>query len=440
MTSIDSERIEAQGIDSQRIDSQRVEAPVSDRPAAQPAGLRVRPLSEADLDDILDLDSSAFGQDPPRDFLDDLVVPYLELDRYVGVRDPLAHQELVASAAILSKKMTFPGGALHPVAGVTWVAVRPGWRRRGLLRSMITEQLHGLHATGAEPVAILTASEAALYGRYGYGQAIGQARLELLHGASLRPGTATEAVVETRPERARPLARALYERVAPTAPGHLSRTDAVWNLRTSDHAELRDGASRRRWALHPDGYVCYRVKAGWTQHGPNSQLVLDEICAATPLARASLWQYLMSMDLVRTVNYRAGWVDDPLRDLLLDPRRMQLTVSDHVWLRIVDLDRTIGLRSYSAPFRAVVELTDVLCPWNAGTWVLDLTGSGGSAARSTDRPQLRLDIVDLGAAFLGGTPFARLAAAGRVTGDPATVRALDAALATALAPWCPEGF
>jgi predicted acetyltransferase len=167
---------------------------------------------------------------------------------------------------------------------------------------------------------------------------------------------------------------------------------------------------------------------------------LDEICAATPLARASLWQYLMSMDLVRTVNYRAGWVDDPLRDLLLDPRRMQLTVSDHVWLRIVDLDRAIGLRSYSAPFRAVVELTDALCPWNAGSWALDLTGSGGTAACSTATPQVRLDIVDLGAAFLGGTPLARLAAAGRVTGDPATVRALDAALTTALAPWCPEGF
>ena len=122
-------------IDSQGIDSQR-----SDLPAAGASDLRVRPLSGADLDDILDLDSSAFGQDPPRDFLDDLVVPYLELDRYIGVRDPLAHQELVASAAILSKTMTFPGGAVQPVAGVTWVAVRPGWRRRGLLRSMITEQ------------------------------------------------------------------------------------------------------------------------------------------------------------------------------------------------------------------------------------------------------------------------------------------------------------
>jgi predicted acetyltransferase len=410
-------------------------------PSDHPAGdLRVRPLSRADLDDILDLDSAAFGQDPPRDFLDDLVVPHLELDRYIGVRDPQAHDELVASAAILSKRLTFPGGGVHPVAGVTWVAVRPGWRRRGLLRSMITEQLHGLHATGGEPVAILTASEAALYGRYGYGQAICQARLELLHGASLRPGTPTDAVLETRAERARPLARALYERVAPTVTGHLSRTDAVWNLRTSDHAALRDGASRRRWALHPDGYACYRIKAGWAHHGPNSQLVLDEICAATALARASLWHYLMSMDLVRTVSYRTGWVDDPLRDLLQDPRRMQLTVADHVWLRIVDLDRAIGLRSYSAPFRATVEFTDALCPWNAGTWALDLSTSGGTVARSADAPQIRLDIVDLGAAFLGGTPVARLAAAGRVTGDPAAMREFGAALATPLAPWCPEGF
>jgi len=148
----------------------------------------------------------------------------------------------------------------------------------------------------------------------------------------------------------------------------------------------------------------------------------------------------MSMDLVRTVSYRAGWVDDPLRDLLQDPRRMQLTVADHVWLRIVDLDRAIGLRSYSAPFRATVEFTDALCPWNAGTWALDLSTSGGTVARSADAPQIRLDIVDLGAAFLGGTPVARLAAAGRVTGDPAAMREFGAALATPLAPWCPEGF
>ncbi len=402
--------------------------------------LTVRPLSDSDVDDMLDLDSSAFGVDPPRDFLDDLVLPHLELDRFIGARDPLAHDELVAAAAILSKRMTFPGTVVHPVAGVTFVAVRPGWRRRGLLRAMMTHQLHGLHETGAEPVAILTTSEGALYGRFGYGQAIGQARLELLHGAALRPGTPTEAVVETRAERARPLARALYERVAPTIPGHLARPDAIWKLRTSDHAELRNGASHRRWAMHPDGYACYRIKPDWAHHGPNSELVLDEICAATPVARASLWQYLMTMDLVRTVAYRHSWVDDPLRDLLIDPRRMRLTLADHVWLRIVDLDRAIGLRAFSAPFRAVIEITDSFCPWNDGTWVLDLTASGGRATRSAGAAQVRLDIADLGGAFLGGTPVARLSSAGRIEGDPASIRALGETLATPIAPWCPEGF
>jgi hypothetical protein len=51
-----------------------------------------------------------------------------------------------------------------------------------------------------------------------------------------------------------------------------------------------------------------------------------------------------------------------------------------------------------------------------------------------------LDIADLGAAFLGGTRIARLAAAGRVAGSPDAISALDSALATSLHPWTPEGF
>jgi len=107
--------------------------------------LTVRALTADDLTDILELDSTAFGQDVPDDFLHEMMVPELELDRFVGARDPDAGNRLVASACILSKQLTFPGGSVHPVAGVSWVAVRPGWRRRGLLRDMMTAQLHDLH-------------------------------------------------------------------------------------------------------------------------------------------------------------------------------------------------------------------------------------------------------------------------------------------------------
>jgi hypothetical protein len=60
--------------------------------------LPVRPLSADDLDEILDLDAAAFGADPPRDFVDEVFVPILELDRIVGARDPAAENELVAAA------------------------------------------------------------------------------------------------------------------------------------------------------------------------------------------------------------------------------------------------------------------------------------------------------------------------------------------------------
>ncbi len=402
--------------------------------------LTVVALTADDLPDILNIDASAFGQDPPEDFMDELVVPWLELDRFVGVRDAAAGGELVASGCILSKSMTFPGGGIRPVAGVSWVGVRPGWRRRGLLRGLMTAQLHGLHDTAAEPIAILTASEGSLYGRFGYGQAIPRSRFSIAHGAAFRRGVSVDPVLEIRTEDAPAIVKPLYARVAATRTGYLARPDELWRMRFSDHQELRDGASKRRFAVHPDGYVSYRLKGDWGDRGPNYTLLLDEICAATPSALASLWRFLLDLDLTREITYNMGWVDDPLLALLEDPRSVIDTIRDHVWLRLVDLDRAIGLRSYSAPASLVVEVADSFCPWNQGRWLFDLDLAGGTVQRTDAPAQVALDIRDLGACFLGGTPLGRLVTAGLVTGDQDALLTLGAALATPVAPWCPEGF
>ena len=401
--------------------------------------LTVRALTADDLTDILELDSTAFGQDVPDDFLHEMIVPELEPDRFVGARDPDAGNRLVASACILSKQLTFPGGSVHPVAGVSWVAVRPGWRRRGLLRGMMTAQLHELHV-GGEPVAILTASEAALYGRFGYGQAIDRLGLRLSHGAAFRPDVPVETVIDAHPDQAHELVRGIYERVAPTRPGNLARPDAIWALRFSDHEVVRRGASKKHFGLHPDGYVAYRIKPEWSERGANFALQIDEICAATPVAFASLWRFLLDLDLTREISYGNGWVDDPIQDLLLDPRSMTVSRRDHVWLRLVDLDRAVGLRSFGAPATVVVEITDSFCPWNQGTWAFELGADGSEVTRTDAEAQVRLDIRELGAVLMGGIPLGRMVTAGRVTGEPAALRALGTALGTPVAPWCPEGF
>ena len=407
-------------------------------PPAPP--LTVTDLSKDDLPDILELDATAFGQDVEPAALNELIVPELELDRFVGARDPGTDNRLVAAACILSKRLTFPGGFVHPAAGVSWVAVRPGWRRRGLLRELMTKQLHDLHRDEAEPIAILTASEGGLYGRFGYGQAIDKAKFRVAHGAQFRPGVPFDNVIDVHADQARERVRRIYEQVAPTRPGNLSRPDAVWNLRFTDHELFRRGASKRRFGLHPDGYVVYRVRPDWVDRGPNYALQVDEICAATPTAFASLWRFLLDLDLTREVSYDAGWLDDPLQEFLLDPRSLSVSRHDHIWLRIVDLDRSIGLRAYSAPASVVIEVTDSFCPWNQGTWSLELAADGGRVEPTGAAPQVRLDIRDLAACLLGGRSLGRLVTAGRVTGEPAALRELAAALSTEVLPWCPEGF
>ena len=64
------------------------------------------------------------------------------------------------------------------MAGVTAVGVRPTHRRRGLLTRLMRAQLEALR-DGGEAIAGLWASEARIYGRFGYGLATRVAQLEV---------------------------------------------------------------------------------------------------------------------------------------------------------------------------------------------------------------------------------------------------------------------
>src|SRR6185503_18593563 len=84
--------------------------------------------------------------------------------------------EPVALTGAYRFDLSIPGGEL-PCAGVTWVGVIPTHRRRGILRDLMRRELEDVHSWG-EPIAALWASEAAIYGRFGYGHAApnGQAK------------------------------------------------------------------------------------------------------------------------------------------------------------------------------------------------------------------------------------------------------------------------
>jgi len=203
---------------------------------------------------------------------------------------------------------------------------------------------------------------------------------------------------------------------------------------------MRQGRSGRRWASHGDGVAGYRVRPAWVDRDGQSTVVVTDLIAATPLAHASLWRFLLDLDLTDRVEYPLGWTDDPVQDLLADRRSLTLTPHDHVWLRIVDLDRAVSLRGYATTATVDVEVVDDFCPWNAGTWRLELSPDGGRAIRTARPAEVRLHGRDLAACLLGGTPLARLVAGGLVTGSVDAGHRLGLAVSPPAAPWCPEGF
>ena len=116
-------------------------------------------------------------------------------------------------AAAYTRSLTIPGGAV-PAAHVTMVSVGATHRRRGLLTRMITN-LHETAGALGEPVAVLWASEARIYQRYGYGLA---SRVLTVDGRTTE-FSLLDPVPATRSDRCRRRPPPRYSARSTTSPG-----------------------------------------------------------------------------------------------------------------------------------------------------------------------------------------------------------------------------
>jgi predicted acetyltransferase len=356
-------------------------------------------------------------------------------------------ESIVGTAADVGLTLTVPGGELV-AAGVTLVGVLPTHRRRGILNQLMRAGHDAIAARG-EPVAILWASEESIYGRYGYGLATVRTSLEAdrdrMRFRGDPPAVGTVRLVE-EDEAARVLPP-IYERARRQTPGMFARSEAWWrNYRLPDPEHHRGGAGPRYFAVLAidgvdEGYARYRVKDEWREGVSASELRVIEAIATSPLAERELWRYLFGVDLVHKILSWHVPPDHPLFLLVTEPRRLRLRASDGLWLRVVDVERALAGRSYLGDGAVTFELTDAFLPANAGVWRLEAAGGAGRVSRADSKPELRLDVADLGSAYLGGFTFTQLARAGRVEElAPGAVERADDLFRTHVAPWCPEIF
>jgi predicted acetyltransferase len=422
----------------------------------------MRSVTREEFDAFRYVDDHAFHEGTRTPERTAISVRLFEPERSLAAFDPAAESfaggrpaeagDIVGTAGAFSFQMTVPG-AMIPVAGVTFVAVLPTFRRRGVARALMTRQLSDIAARGQEAVAALWASEAPLYGRYGYGQAtcIASFKVGRGEGALTVPADPSISLRLVSPADAVPDLAKVYDSVLATQPGFFARGDAWWDRRVSDIEAERGGWGPLRCVLAADsagprGYALYSARQGWdaAEYLPDSAISIRELIARDPLASAALWRDLLSRDLVTEITAANRPADDPLLYQLADPRRARPQISDGIWVRIVDVPRALRSRAYSCPVDVVLEVTDALLPANEGRWRLRATGDPRddvTCSRTDDPADVALDVRELGAAYLGGTRLGALAAAGLVTERrDGTLALLSAAMSWDPSPWCPAIF
>ncbi len=402
--------------------------------------LTVRPITESEVGTFRRRMSRGFGADL-KDEDNSRFLQAIDLKRTIAAFDG---NDLIGTCAAFTFDVTVPGGAL-PMGGTTMITVQATHRRRGVLRAMMRAHLDEVRDRG-EPLSGLWASETSIYGRFGYGLAAEGYVTRLSANTIQFIGDPPEgAVTLVESDDAKAFLPQVYERVRPTRPGMMTRSDARWKTEFFyDSEHHREGRTAKRFAIFhgatgPEGYAIYRQKEKWEDF-PDGEVYVLELIAATPESHEGLWRFLSSIDLFPNVRYWNAPVDDELPWRVTEPRRIQRTIGDSLWVRLMDIPKALAGRSYREAGRLVLEVRDPFLPHNDGTYELEASPRSASCRRCDREPDLELDVDVLAAIYLGGHRITTLSRAGLVRGT-------DDALATASrlfpwdpAPWCPENF
>lgn len=336
-------------------------------------------------------------------------------------------------------------GAAVPVAAVTTVSTLPIYRRRGHLRAIMDADFRSLHETEGPAIAVLYASLAAIYQRFGYGVVSTHYayRAEPRYLAFAHAGVVRGGLREVSRQDSG-LLNELLKRFRAPRTGDLHRSRAVWEIGAL--AEPPAGHTLTLLVYEEDGeplgYVIYTTGPGsYDPPGPRLVLSIRDLVWLTPSAYRAVWEHLLRFDLVREVVWPVVPADDPLPHLALEPRMLQATARDGILARIVDVERALPSRPYGGAGTLTFEVMDEMCPWNAGRWQLDTSGTETAVRRTAAEPQLTLPVHTLAMLLFGQLSATDAARMGRLDAhEPGALPTWDALMRTQYRPFCGDHF
>ena len=371
----------------------------------------------------------------------------------------------VATFCSWDSELTVCPGVGIPAWLISEVTVRPTHARRGLLRRLMTDDLTEAHERGF-PVAALTASEATIYGRFGFGAGTFNTEITVDAHTRLQLKAPTVGTVEMADNEAvARFAPEIFARFHEGTAGSVTRQDKWWGLVSGAwdwHAGKADPEIRT--AVHyddagrADGYVSYKFLP--TQ-GFEGALKVVDLVSPSWQGRIALWEYLCNLDLVTEVRYGSAPMEDPLMWGMVDMSKYTVRKRfERVWLRVLDPVAALSARRYTSPRRITVSIVDSM-GFADGLYEIDTTGAETRVERVGDRPRTQddlagksmpavelpegadvaLNVDSLGSLYLGAVKASTLYHGGLLkVRDEDALRDIQALMSTPTDPYCISPF
>ena len=300
---------------------------------------------------------------------------------------------------------------------------------------MMQRSLREAHERG-QVLASLRASEAPIYGRFGYGLAGDYVSVHIVSARTrpLRGARATGSMRLLRLDEVMDVVPPLYDRVARRWVGTIDRPAWMWNRYIKGATEPASAPFGKGEfvAVHSsatgvdDGYIHYETELVGGLH----DAVHRHRHGPRPVRRDRRRRAARCGSTCSTSTSITAWqaeerpVSDPIRRSLHDVRAYETrAIVDEQWVRLLDVDAALSARTYGPCASTVtIAVTDPLIESNNDRWAI----SGAGAQRTSDPADIIVDIAKLSTAYMGGVAWRDIAASGllpldvdpSVLGDP----------------------
>jgi predicted acetyltransferase len=371
--------------------------------------IEIRRATEDEVVPWLESLTTAFLDRPDVAVMAPQVIPNWDFSRLWGAFDG----RVVGTLRSWATELTVPGGAHVPATALSAVSVLPTHRRRGILRSMLAAEQDAARERG-EIVGLLYASEATIYGRFGYGTAVTSCDWTIdTRSTSLLGGDASRVSFAPIDETTRDTMRNLFDEYRKHRLGEIRRRDFTFGLDLGLLAFAWETPWKGWLILHrdadgrPDGFVRYSAESKWTDGIPRSIVKVQDFVALDDAAHDDLWRFLFDIDLVSTIQAGRRRLDERITWLLSNPRAAVASdIGDGLHVALLDLPAALAARTYGRAAGLVIEVIEADPSTRRTRLRLEAGEDGARCAVTEASPDLTLHADALGAAYLGGSRLA----------------------------------